>query len=250
MKIVMVSIAFAPARVIIECYKQIYKTIGNIKFEHYVLNNHYPIDQDRNDALIKTLVESYSGKYFDLGSNVGLSEGYSYLMREAKLEPDDIVIGIDPDVWPVTPNWGEALVKVLSEPNTNIGWVSLFNHHSQREFNERGFIELDVAGLKCYNTKTAMLNSICAWKGDLLIKMGGLKEPNKYYGGLESFSYGTVKQLGYNWVFLPEYKEDFNDLVKPDLCYKNYKWIYAHERSTKLDFASWLAEDPKRIEMK
>jgi hypothetical protein len=242
MKIVMVSIAFAPARVIIECYKQVYKTIGNVQFEHYVLNNHYPIDQERNDKLIKTLVESYNGKYFDLGENVGLGEGYSYLMREAKLQPDDIVIGIDPDVFPVTHGWGEALVKVLSEPNTNIGWASLFTPHTQKEFNERGFDKLDVNGITCYNTKTAMLNSVCAWKGDLLIKMGGLKEPNKYYGGLESFSYGTIKQLGYNWVFLIDFKEELHELVKADQVYTEYKWAYAHHRNTKLRFDEWLKE--------
>lgn len=243
MKIYMVSIAFAPARVIIESYKQVYNTIGNINFEHKVLNNHYPIDKTRNNKLIETLVKSYGAEYVDLGGNTGLSGGYTYLVNSLNLQDDDIVFGIDPDVFPLTSGWGEAMVKVLTEPNTNIGWVSLYNHHSPREFKERGFSEHIIGGIKCHKVKTAMLNSICAWKGKMLKEMGGIKEPNKYYGGFESMSYPIITSLGYSWVYLPDYKEDYHILVEADKCYTEYKWAYARNHTTKLSFEEWLKEN-------
>jgi GT2 family glycosyltransferase len=249
MKIVMVSIAFAPARVIIECYKQVYKTIGNIQFEHYVLNNHYPDQEKFTDDVVKILCKHRNIKYFDLGENVGLSAGYNHLLNNIDLQDDDIVIGVDPDTWPVTQGWGEALVKVLSEPNTTIGWASLFTQHTQREFNERGYTKLIINGINCNKVNQAMLNSICAWKGKMLKEMKGLHEPRKFYGGFESMSYPIIKNLGFDWVFLPDYSEEFNDLVKADKFYTVYKYDYVHGK-TSLSFAEWLEEDPKRLNLK
>src|SRR6266853_5194619 len=121
MKIYMVSLAFAPARIMIESMRQVYETIGNIKYEHLLLNNHYPIDKKRNDKLLMTLLASYDCTLYDLESNVVLSAGYNFLIEKCNLQDEDIVLGIDPDVWPLTPGWGEALVKVLLADPT-VGW--------------------------------------------------------------------------------------------------------------------------------
>jgi hypothetical protein len=84
----------------------------------------------------------------------------------------------------------------------------------------------------------------------MLKAMGAIREPNKYYGGFESMSYPIITKLGFSWVYLPDYKEDYHDLVKPDACYKDYKFQYAHHRTTKLDFESWLRENPERLKIK
>ncbi len=246
----MVSLAYAPARVIIECLKQVYKTVGDIEFEHLVLNNHYPIDEERNDKILKTVFDSYNCKYFDLGENVGLSAGYTYLINQANLDDKDIVIGVDLDVWPTTQGWGNALVKVLQDRSINTGWASLYSHHSPREFKERGYTEVTLGGIKCHQVRTAMLNSICAWTTPMLKDLGGIKEPNRFYGGFESMSYPIIKSKGYEWVFLPDYTEEYNDLVKPDPCYRHFKYEYAHKHSTKLDLKNWLIEDPERLNLK
>ena len=243
----MVSLAFAPARVVLECMRQVYETIG-IPVEHHVLMNHYPINQDLNDKVLLTVFDHYKCKVHDLGANTGLSGGYNYLIKQLNLQDDDIVIGLDLDCYPVTQNYGQALVKVL-KGDRSIGWASLQNQHSVRELAERGFTPHIVDGVLVHEAHTACVNSICAWSGKFLNGFGGLQEPSKWYGGLEAMSFSKVKQLGFKWVYLPQYEERFHFTMQADRCYIVYKWSLAHLKTTTLDFASWLAEDLTREKM-
>lgn len=249
MKVYIVSLAYVPARIAIECMKQFYKHLGNIQVEHKVLMNHYPLNKELNDKLLLELFKHYKCDVHDQGANIGLSSGYNYLIEQCNLQDDDIVIGLDLDCWATTPNFGEALVKVL-RGNKSIGWASLQNPHSVKELQERGFTPHVVDGVLVHEAHQACVNSICAWSGSFLNKLGGLKEPGKWYGGLESVSYPRVRQLGFKWIYLPTYTESFNSLVEADGCYRHYKWNYAHLRTTTLDFESWLNENPSRLELK
>ena len=47
-----------------------------------------------------------------------------------------------------------------------------------------------------------------------------------------------------------DFREEYNDLLKCDGCYRHYKYNYAHLRTTKLSFADWLIEQPDRINLK
>lgn len=247
-RIFMVSLAYVPSRIATECLKQVYKTIG-VDPLHLVLHNHYPIEQELNDKLLTTLFDHYDCSQFDLNGNTGLSAGYNFLISQCDLKDDDIVIGLDLDCFAVTQGWGEALVKVLRADPT-IAWASLQNQHSVKELQERGFTPHTVDGVLVHEAHQACVNSICAWSGKFLNQLGGLKEPNQFYGGLESISMPKVKQLGMKWVYLPMFKEEHNDLMTADGCYRHWKWNYAHLKTTLLPFDQWLLEDPSRLELK
>jgi hypothetical protein len=243
----MVSLAFAPIRVISSCFQQVYKTIGR-PVEHHVLTNHYPIDHDVNEKVVKALCEAYKITWHDLGQNVGLSAGYNHLINNLNLQDDDVVIGVDPDTWPETPGWSNALVSVLQDKT--IAWASLMNHHAVNELPQRGYTTHTVNGVIAYEAHQACVNSICAWPGWFLKRLNGLKEPNQWYGGIEIMSMPKIKQMGFKWVYLPEFKEAYHSRVEGDGPYRHYKWEYAHKHSTKLDFKAWLEQDPSRLELK
>lgn len=238
MKVVIVSIAYAPARVILACYEQLYKTIGITPSAHLVLNNHYPVNQNRNDRLIKSICEEFGCTLYDLGENVGLQRGYNYLIEQANLEDNDIIIGVDSDVWPITPNWGPALVKTIQEPS--FAWATLQNQHSKRELTERGHTEIILNGIKLQMAHYACTNSICAWRKGVVKELGGLQEPRKFYGSIESHMFPMVKKINKHWVYLSEYHEEFSPLVESDLLYKRYKIDYAIKLTTTLEFKEWL----------
>jgi hypothetical protein len=248
MKIYMVSLAFVPARIAIESMKQIYATIGDIKFEHHILQQHYPIAKDLNDRLLYTLFDHYDCNVHDLGKNIGLSGGYNYLINRLNLKDDDLVIGTDLDVYPVTQGWGEALKRV-AEADTNVGWISLQNQHSARELQERGYTPHNIGGVLCHEGHQACVQSIIGWTGRSLLGMGKLEENNQWYGGMESRSFPRLKALGLKWVYLPQYEEKFSPLVECDAPYRHYKWNLAHLKTTTLDFESWINEDKERLKL-
>lgn len=237
MRVVVVTLGYAPARILLACLEQVYSTIG-IEFEHHLLNNHYPRNEEKNDKLVKAICDVYGIKYYDLGYNLGLQAGYNHLIQQANLNDDDIVIGIDPDVWPVTPNWGQALIKAAQQPA--FAWVSLQNQHSQRELQERGFTEVIVSDLKIQLAHHACVNSIAAWRYGVLKELGFLQEPRKYYGSIESHMFPMIRRLNKHWAYLSDYHEQFSPLVDSEPLYKKYKVEYAHKLSTNLEFKEWL----------
>lgn len=238
MRVVVVTLGYAPARILLACLDQVYKTIGLDNVEHYLLNNRYPIDQERNDKLVKSICDAYGITYFDLGYNLGLSAGYNYLIEQAKLNDDDLVIGIDPDVFPVTPGWGAALFETMQE--SSFAWASLQNPHSKRELTERGFTEIIINKIKIQIAHQACVNSVCMWRYGVLKQLGFLQEPKKYYGGIESMMFPMVQRLGKHWVYLSDFHEMASPLVESEPLYKKFKWEYAHKLTTTLEFKEWL----------
>lgn len=238
MKIYAVTLGFAPSRILLTTFDQVYKTIG-IPVQHLLLNNHYPVDEERNDELVRAICQAYGVKYYDLGENVGLAAGYNYLLRDViPYDPESIVIGIDPDTWPITKGWGAALADVHSDPK--IGWATLQNQASERELKERGFTARSVKDVPIYSAHQACVNSICAWKLSMLKELNWLSEPKKYYGGIEGHMFHMVKKMGLDWVYLPTFKEESSALVSSEELYRTYKWNYAHLNNTQLSFKEWL----------
>lgn len=238
MRVFMVTLGYAPARVLLACLDQVYQTIG-VDVEHHLLNNHYPVDMVRNDTLVESICKAYKIRYHDLGHNSGLSGGYNYLIANLRTEPDDIIIGLDPDTFPVTPNWGRALVSVLQQ-DKRIAWASLMNPPAEPELKQRGYVPEMVGGELVWHAQQACVNSICAWRAGTLQELGGLQEPKKYYGGIESMMFPMVKRLGLSWAYLPEYREECSPLVESHPLYRKYKQEYALKNSTQDDFATWL----------
>jgi hypothetical protein len=239
MKVVMVTLGFAPARILLTCIDQVYRTIG-ISPKHYLLNNHYPVNKEINDYLVLSICKAYGINYYTLGKNVGLQKGYNFLIETAQLEDDDLIIGVDPDTYPITPGWGKALLKVMEDDR--IGWATLQNEASERELVERGHDKETINGVNVLIAHAPCVNSVCCWKWKILKQMGGLQEPREWYGGIECMMWGMLEKLGKRWAYLQDFKEERNDLVKSETVYTEYKWEYAHKGSTKLDFESWLKE--------
>lgn len=244
MRVIINTLAFAPFRVFKASVDQVYSTLGITDFEHRVLNQHYPINKAENTKLIREYCESRNMRWFDVGENIGLSGGYNYLIKQGNLEHEDIVILEDPDVWPVTPGWGEAIVRAVSpnEIGITIGIVSLMTPPAAYQKINVPYTDVHINGLKATLPHVAIINSLCGMPGRLLLKLGDLQESNKYYGGFESVNFPRLQEIGYSWAYLDDYKEEKLDdnVAKPDHCYSLYKWAYAYEHSTDLDFESWL----------
>lgn len=247
-KVVMITNFFAPIRVIESSMTQVYKTIGNLEFRHLAINNHYPINKELNNKMIKILCDHYGIELFDEGKNLGLSGGLNYLIKEANLNDEDIIIGLDNDVWPETQGWGTPLVDCIRY-GYQVGWSSLIFPIAEKEIRERGYTIHTIRGNVVWETHAAVCNSICAWNVKMLKEINGIEESGHFYGGLESATFDKIKKFNWKWVFLTQYEEKFNEKIRQDKCYDIYKWEYAHKKSTTLDFESWILEDPSRIQL-
>lgn len=255
MRVFTISTFFAPIRVIESSMTQVYRTIGNLNYpyRHLAINNQYPINKSLNNKMIKTMCDHYGIELFDEGRNLGLNSGLNYLLSKIDLQDNDLVIGLDGDVWPITPGWGKALTDSVIH-GVDVGWSSLMFPIAENELSQRGYTIHTVQGsegpIVVWEALQAVVNSVCCWSGKMIKQLGSISDSGGYYGGLESISFPKIKSLGYKWIYTVQYKETpYEEKVKHDRCYVVYKWEYAHKKTTKLSFEEWLSEDPNRFEL-
>lgn len=227
MKVVMCTPAFANPLVMRRSFAMIRATATE-NLPWMVLNQHYPLPtKHAYQCALLELAEQYRFDLFDANENLGLSAGYNYLIDQ--LADDDIVIALDPDVLPATTGWDKALIDCFADPR-NV-WASLSNEISLGQIHERGFTTEMSNGYKYIIPKCPVVNSMSAWRVSWLRANGGVKEPRKYYGGLECCMWTKLDQVTKRWVFLSHFwehkSEDWIPLL--DEWYFRYKWAYATE---------------------
>lgn len=243
MEVYTITLGFVPPRILEQSLAKYYETsIQDYLFfgnpNHFFLDQHYPIDYSQ--SRLKEICESFGITYVDLGRNLGLHKGFNYALSLIKPNDEDIIIGYDPDSYPLTFGWDMALIRAI-KANAQVAWASLYHDHSAHEFADRGFDQIHFdSNIELRIAKQPMMNSVCAWDAGWLKSVGGLSEPNEWYGGLEIEMWPKLK--GKKWGFLPGFVEDARLRHQHDKLYTKYKWELAHNRSTKLDFESWLKE--------
>lgn len=202
-------------------YKQLNNTCSGTPV--YLLDNNYPLTKDKDH--VRNICDKYGFKYFNAGENLGLHEGYNYLAKQCD---DEIIILYDGDSYPITNEWDKALENVHLRPD--IVWASLYNQHSYKEMDERGYDQVEINGYNCRITKRPVINSISAFKRSWLEEVSWFTEPSKYYGGLEMAMW-YKKKPEYKWAFLDDYKETALPNVGEiqDLIYTEYKIAHAHK---------------------
>lgn len=194
-----------------------------------MLDQHYPLPSSHENTLaLLDIAREHGALYLNAGRNLGLARGFNHMLHTVGVEPEDVVIGYDPDCYPETVGWDSAFVDVLRAA-PDVGWASLGNDFSEREMKERGFTPGWDGGHFTWTTHKAVLNSVCAWPAKWMLKVGGLTEPNKYYGGVECCMWDKLQPL--RWVFLTDFREIRRSAIQeaPDTQYTAYKWAHAHE---------------------
>ena len=212
----------------------------DVKYTHIYVDNHYPLNIEQNRAEIKRICQDNDVIILNPGRNLGLHDGFNYALKYCDIKPYDIIIGYDGDSNPISYGFDGALVHAL-EFDHSLGWVSLMSPRAKPEILSRGYTAKQVRHLELWLTHKAVVNSVCAFRGEFLLKTGGLKEENAIYGGLEAVMFPKLREMGLHWGFLTGWHED--DLYRDmqDKEYLWWKWKYAHLKEFSGDFASYVS---------
>lgn len=243
MAVYTIAMAFMNYRIIAKSLAAFQDT-RNVALENklVILNQHYPLNYDENQVVLKELAKQHNATLLDAGKNLGLHDGFNFVVDKIKPNDNDILIGYDPDSLPLQYGWDMALVRAIDgDPTGRAIWSSLMNPRSKRDIMERGYEKRKSDGyIEIWETKLPVTNSICAFKAGWLKSIGGLQEHSKYYGHLESCMYEKIDKKKNGWVFLPGWTE--SDCLRDmhDRDYVIYKWCHSHLKSWDGDFKSWL----------
>lgn len=250
MKIYTITVGYVPARIWEKSIQRYQETRhGGLNYEHIFIDQHYPLNQVENSEALRAINIKSGVQTIDLGRNLGLHGGFNAALMGVPLQPEDVVIGYDPDSYPENSGWDMALVTALLDPK--IAWASLMAPWLDEPMKHRNLKKRFVNQVEVWIQPEPIMNSICAWKGDYLLKVGGLYEKSKWYGGLEVCMWDSLVKNNYEWAFLPGWRENHSLHWEQDELYKVWKWRLAHERVTTDDFETWLqktaSQDPEAI---
>lgn len=181
----------------------------------------------KNKDFLKDLCKREGFEYYNAGSNLGMHHGYNYLI--SKLPKDcKVFVLYDGDSWPVTENWHIPLLAVHN--HEAVLWSGLYSPWTYKEFETRSYTPIGLEGYKVRIANTPVIISIAAYNVAWLNSVGGLQEPNKYYGGLECEMFPKLP-WGKYLVYLDDYKEDVIP-IEQDAIYRQYKRAHAFESFT------------------
>lgn len=197
------------------------------------------MDREKNLALIHEFAADYLFSYLDPGRDLGLHMGLNWVLLKIGPKPGDVIITYDPDSQPETPGFDHALAETVQSGEYEI--ASSFTIHSEREFQERGYLEKTCRGRRVFIPNTGMMIGNTAWSCDFLKRVGGFKEPNAYYGGIEAAMTQELRKTGGQWAFLPDVKEGWLDRSYHDTEYTNWKVDHAAQKF-KGSFADYLSK--------
>lgn len=186
------------------------------------LDNHYPTLTKAQKTRLK---KKFDLKIIDPKENLGLSGGYNRLF--SYYTNVQYAILYDCDSNPTTVGWDKALMDTIKYPD--IAYLSLMFDNAKREMIERGFTPMQYGEHVIWNPKQACQQSVSCADLDYIRSVGGLQEPKKYYGGLEScmFKYWNDQhKIGY---IDGVYETQLHGKDDTDEVYRAYKWAYAHE---------------------
>lgn len=240
MKVWTISLGFVPARIWRQSLEAYHRTRNPaLEYTHVFVDQHYPLNREQNALGLKQVCDDHGILFLDPGENLGLHGGFNWALKQIQARDGDLVIGYDPDSHPITPGWDMALVNSL-EICPDLAWVTLMSQRAREDILPKGYITRKAHHIELWEMRHAVINSICAWRVDFLNRAGGLQEPMKYYGHLESRMWQELQKQGKKWAFLPGYWEDYRLWPLHDQEYIRWKWYYAHRKLFEYGFDEYV----------
>lgn len=251
-----VTPAFCKASMLQDCLENIYQTpLKDVT--HYILDNHYPVDEAENRKQIRALADRFGCTYLDSGGDIGLYRSCNAMMSHAGLSKEDIIMGCDPDDRP-TPGWVDAFRSVmLADPSYaivaatfpfyGVPEVERANAPSTPFFDHvRNLREETVAGIKVMVHPGVEMWKVACTNTRMLMEMGGLPiEPkHQLYGGQECLQFNWWRERGMKLGYVPSItaehvKTDYSP-SRFDAAYRT--WKNAHLGGFSGRFADWLKQ--------
>lgn len=246
MSIYAITLAFANAELLERSINAFYATRNPAMplTGHYVVHQHYPLRPESIGYALDRMRLEHGVHVIDPERNLGLHEGFNWAMRQIKPKDDDIIIGYDGDSLPLSKGWDMALVRAIdgsrSDGHGSVVWATLGNPRTLSDVYSRGYDTATADGyLRLFLTRTAITNSICAWRYGWLRRVGFLQEPRAYYGHLEAAMFNKLGK-GERWAVLPDWIESDELRGLHDREYVIYKWRHSHLNDWPGDFKSFV----------
>ncbi len=241
MKTIVITPAFCKSILLHHSLKNYYE-LQTENYEHWILLNHYPVDEERNTDEIRKIAEQYKCKVFDSEYDRGLHKSVNNFYDHNPQPEGTIQIGFDPDgaIEQLSKGFDKALSETLRDgiKSHSLCLLNLWNY--EREINKGSENDkVIINGNRVLMHPTVGVLNIGAVDLDWIKSIGGFTEPCEYYGYIELALWQHMfgkKRLGYLTEFKERYHAYPEDCIDPEY----QQWKAEHIKGFTGSFEEWL----------
>lgn len=231
MKTWIVSPCYMRLSIIEKSLAAFYETVDEkweTPYEHILLDHHWPLDYWDHRHQILRLAHVYGCRVMSPYKNLGGHGGFNWVCSQLPLGDNDLVLGFDPDSFPATKGWNNAMIRALRDDAGYAG-VSLW---IEADLYTKKWKDLpSSSGLRVVapaDRETEMIN-ISIWRWSFLRRIQGYRSRNAFYGDVEVELTKSYKETGLRHGYLRDFKEVERLTRLPDHGEPSYvEWKAAH----------------------
>jgi len=191
--------------------KKLYELNDSSQFKHIIVDLGFPLVNDpvynvednkkHNTKELIRIAKKYGSTYVKM-ENVGVSQNWTQVYKYLNMEPEDVLIGQDPDEHPQSQDWIIAMADVIRE-GYSMTALMMTDHkpllHGRKTQN--------VAGRRVLSNVKGINWALIGFSGAVLDKMGGVPVPNSAdtYGWIENAVREQFAKHNENYAVLTDY---------------------------------------------
>jgi hypothetical protein len=128
-----ITLGFVPSRIWRSSCEAFYRLKNpEINVSHHFLDQRYPINEEQNSLENSLINAEHNIITHCFGKNVGARDGFNRILSHIKPSDDDIIVGYDPDSYPITQGFlGALCVPIMAD--RSIVWTTLNSRWSHQK---------------------------------------------------------------------------------------------------------------------
>lgn len=199
---------------------QLVRTAGKSLLHRVVMvDNRWPIKMDNASDCIGMISRMFRATVItapkNLGGHGGANFAMDYLKATGDLEPNDLILGYDPDSFPITDGWLAAMVDVMNA-DPGLATVGLWPDGIRPSQHT----ETTAAGHRIWAFQQPEMMNVTLWRASFI--GAGIEAEHVWYGQVEAPMYRRAKEQGLRMGYLPDFKEGPRPIPHPQ-AYTDWK---------------------------
>lgn len=184
-----------------------------------LVDHHWPINPSNFSACVNQLAKMIDARVISPEKNLGGTNGINFALSQIDLKSTDYLLWVDPDSFPITYGWFQAMVAVM-EADPTIATLSLW----PADLSHTDWQEEVVAG---YNVRTfpshSEMFSMTMWRVSFAAPK--ICAYHEFYGQPEAPAFNKARELGMRNAWLTDFKESLCPIPHPQV-YEDWKMLH------------------------
>jgi hypothetical protein len=223
-----ITVAFCPASQLARSLKANKDSHYKDKYDHYVVQGHYPINKEKNNRDIKIICDAFELPLLDPGYDLGSAQSQWWALQQIGAKDGDFWINLDPDS--NCSEWTfDAYVIINNDPN--IVTISCMSPMVKTFLKERNIkLEEKTTGMnnriKYGIARNPIPFNLSMWRYSFFNEIGGIPQMGEKWGEVEGPVFHQAQMRGKYHAYLLDHMEDESGKFLQDRQLLEYKDAY------------------------